>query len=343
MKQLMCLVLLSCIGWQCNKKERIINVSFYHWKQQYKSNNVELHYLNNLKIKKMYIRFFDVSKNNDRQKTQILSPIHFRDIPPDGLTIVPTIYITNNTLKSFIIEEIPELVDLIWTTRLSIIAKYNILNVKGLQIDCDWSLSTRDKYFELLKQLKSKVGAEELSATIRLHQVKFYKKTGIPPVDRGTLMFYNMDDVTDEKTKNSILDLEVAKQYMVNFDKYTLPLDVALPMFSWGVVRRRGRVVQLINHLKKLDMANDVRFEIGEKVNTFQVLESHYFKGFYLYKDDVIRLEESKKSVILESAKLLNQHIRKNEELNVTFYHLDSAVLSNYKINDVKKWVKVFE
>lgn len=343
MRQLVWLVLLVCIGCQNNQNERVVQTAFYHWKQQYNPQALGQTYINSLKVKIIYIKFFDISKKDDIQQTEILSPIRFVNSPSKDILVIPTVYITNNTLKSFEYNNLSKLADLIWSTRQKIINKNNLLNVKGMQIDCDWSLSTRNKYFQLLKLIKSKLKGEELSATIRLHQIKFYEKTGIPPVDRGTLMFYNMDDVTDANTQNSILDLEIAKQYFVNFDEYELPLDVALPLFRWGVVRRRGRVVQLINHLNANDLSNTQRFEKGENDAIFKVVESHYLKGFYVYKGDEIRLEQPSNADLSESVQLLNQHIRRTDTLNVTFYHLDSASLSHYAINDVAEWVEEFK
>jgi hypothetical protein len=343
MKQLIWLVLLLSVGCQVNQNERVIQTAFYYWKQQFRVGEVEQNYLNNLKTKTIYIRFFDINKNDDIQQTKVLARIRFVSPSPKGVLITPTVYITNNTLKSFEYERLSELADLIWNTRQEIIARNNLANVKGMQIDCDWSLSTRDQYFQLLKLLKPKLRGEELSATIRLHQVKFYQKTGIPPVDRGTLMFYNMDDVTDATTQNSILDLEVAKQYFVNFDQYDLPLDVALPLFRWGVVRRRGRVVQLINHLDENDLLDRKRFEKEENAAIFKVLESHYLKGFYVYQGDEIRLEAPSKIDITASVKLLNQHIRSSDTLSIIYYHLDSASLSHYAIKDLVKWGEAFK
>ncbi len=343
LRRLLWLVLLVCTYWSCNQKERKIEPAFYYWKQNFTLNSLEQNYVSNLKIKTIYIKFFDINKGGNSEQAEVIAPIRFSKLPPKEVIVVPTVYVTNNTLKGSAANEIPQLADLIWSTTKEIIKKNKLTNVKGMQLDCDWSLSTRGKYFSLLKLLKEKLANEELSATIRLHQVKFYEKTGIPPVDRGALMFYNMDDVRDETTKNSILDLEIAKQYFVNFDKYTLPLDVALPMFSWGVVRRRGRVVELMNHLKTSDLTDTARYEMSETANHFIVKQSHYLNAFYLYKDDIIRLERVSNEDLMESARLLNSHVPRQGLMNLIFYHLDSAVLNAYPIEDTRKIIEIFE
>lgn len=49
----------------------------------------------------------------------------------------------------------------------------DIENVKEIQIDCDWTASTQEAYFEFLHYLKEKAKDKQiqLSATIRLHQL----------------------------------------------------------------------------------------------------------------------------------------------------------------------------
>ena len=237
------LVILLWIS--CNNTERKVESSFYYWKQSFGLTHTEQTYLKELEVKKIYIRFFDIKWSKVTNNPYIVAPISFKNTVPSTFHIIPTVYITNNTISNCPEKLIKDLAKLIINNIKEAALSQNI-PIKGIQIDCDWSLSTKDKYFQLLQSIRNSMPKGELSATIRLHQVKFYKKTGIPPVDRGTLMFYNMDAVTDSTTNNSILDLEIAQQYFYNFDEYTIPLDVALPLFKWGVIRRRGKVVQLI-------------------------------------------------------------------------------------------------
>ncbi|MEZ4901823.1 MAG: hypothetical protein R2822_08725 [Spirosomataceae bacterium] len=50
---------------------------------------------------------------------------------------------------------------------------------KEVQIDCDWTVATKAKYFRLLQQISALLPPSViLSATIRLHQIKFYRTTG---------------------------------------------------------------------------------------------------------------------------------------------------------------------
>ncbi len=45
-----------------------------------------------------------------------------------------------------------------------------------------------------------------LSSTIRLHQIKYRERTGVPPVERGMLMFYNMGQFSADPEARAIFD-----------------------------------------------------------------------------------------------------------------------------------------
>ncbi|MBK8703650.1 MAG: hypothetical protein IPN33_08475 [Saprospiraceae bacterium] len=134
-----------------------------------------------------------------------------------------------------------------------------------IQIDCDWTEKTRDSYFYLLKKMREQLepGNCALSATIRLHQVRYFKKTGAPPVDRGMLMFYNMGDVESWEEPNSILNIKKGEPYLDGAARYPLPLDVALPAFGWGVLFREGRMIRLIYPIDEKVLADTSRFSAG--------------------------------------------------------------------------------
>ena len=102
---------------------------------------------------------------------------------------IPVIYIDNRVLKNYPYQRL-----------IKIIKRYTY-KYKTIQFDCDWTNSTKKKYFLLLKSFLDK----DITATIRLHQIKYFKQTGIPPIKRGILMFYNMSDFLHIKTKNYIL------------------------------------------------------------------------------------------------------------------------------------------
>ena len=141
-------------------------------------------------------------------------------------------------------------------------------------------------------------------------------------------MFYNMGNVEDTEIGNSILDLSIGKQYLNNVRNYPLALDIALPIFSWGVLVREGKMIKLINNLQASDLNDDLRFLKIDETH-FEVIKSTYLQGYYLYKGDIVRLERATIDLLQESADLLSS-VFTDSDLTIIFYHLDSIVINNY-------------
>jgi hypothetical protein len=77
----------------------------------------------------------------------------------------------------------------------------------------------------------------------------------------------------------------------------------------------------------------------AKKTNyNFEILQNTYFKGHYLYKDDVIRIEEVPLQTLRETTKLLKPLLEKNSQdtLTVAFFHLDSTNLKAYRYEDLQ-------
>ena len=327
----------------CRKQSRSVSTSFYHWKTDFHLTNFEKNYCNQLKINKLYVRLFDVDWDD---ASHFPKPIAIIDtLEKTDWEIIPTIFITNKTFTQLADNQVDTLVELIFDKILLKIEGYTEEgNFNEIQIDCDWTATTRDRFFSFLKKLKI-VSKKKISATIRLHQVKFKEKTGIPPVDAGVLMAYNMGNLEDVKTQNSILDIEILKSYMSKLKNYPLKLDVALPIFSWGVVVRDGEVVKLINNLTKNELQYPPQYFIEKKENHFEVLKNTYLKGFYLYKDDEIRIEntDSRQVDILEkAADIIAQNIN-NQQLTIIFYHLDSITLQRIRYEELENITHRFQ
>jgi len=106
------------------------------------------------------------------------------------LEIIPVVFIVNKVLKEHpnINRLSKQIGDLIEEMHLQ---HFNTTPTE-VQIDCDWTGSTKAVYFELLELLQKRF---DLSVTIRLHQLKYQNKTGIPPVEKGVLMVYNVGDL----------------------------------------------------------------------------------------------------------------------------------------------------
>ncbi|MDN5053746.1 hypothetical protein [Aliarcobacter butzleri] len=276
-------------------------ISFYSWENSFDIKDTN---------EKLYIKVLDIAFSTK------LEPIktNLKTIPKD---FVPVIYITNETMKNVDYSLI--------NNEILLILKD--LNFDEVQIDCDWSDSSQSNYFNLLSDLKEKLN-KKISATIRLHQIKYYMRTGVPPIDYGVLMYYNMSSIGDFDTKNSILDNEIAKKYHYNFDTYPLKLKLALPLYSQAIQFRQNKALSIFEGVEKKDFDSNFQ-EISQ--NKFKVLNSFYFKGRYVYKNDIFRFEdvnEKELKIALDDFKNLTKN-RFNEIIFYTYKYKNKFDLEN--------------
>jgi hypothetical protein len=268
------LILLLAISYSVFWTPQKIEYSFYYWQSTYQVKGDS---------SPRYVKVLDV----DYRKTLNYKETAFTQIPKEA--IVPTLYLDNFIWKKIKAKTMVKKV-------LNSLEKMPI-HYDEIQVDCDWTESSRDSYFKFLKLLKEH-SKKRLSATIRLHQVKYHEKTGIPPVDYGVLMYYNMSDFQDLETKNYILDLNVAKQYHYNFKSYSLPLNLALPIYSQATLIRFSKVVGLIDGIREKELTKNFQ-KIGKHL--YQVTKTHYFKKKLFYKGDKLRVDEVSKELLQKS------------------------------------------
>ena len=327
---------------QCAKQPpKTILPAFYYWKTSFPSaglSNYEKNVLNKINNQKIYIKIFDVDWD---EATHFPKPVGelmgYKSDDSLMQKVIPTIFITNRTFLQTPRTQLDTLATLILQ---QIELKIAQTDFKEIQFDCDWNESSKTNYFEFLKIIHSKVNKNiQLSATIRLHQIKFYEKTGVPPVDKGMLMCYNVSDLDSPQSVNSVSEPAALKSYLKNARVYPLSLDIALPIFAWGVVLRNAQAVKLIHPLRSDDADLNNNTVFAKKTNhNFEILQNTYFKGHYLYKDDVIRIEEVPLQTLHETTKLLKPLLEKNRQdtLTVAFFHLDSTNLKAYRYEDLQ-------
>ena len=334
----------------CQKEPQSTSIqpAFYHWKTQLKIDSIEANYLKSLHVQRLYVKFFDVDWNASQQ--QAVPKARLQIITGDArysnlgkLDIIPTIFITNRTFKALSATASDELSVRIWDKIQRIMP---IINFKEIQFDCDWTLSTKEAYFQFLNTSRKYIPKHiNLSATIRLHQYRYPEKTGIPPVDRGMLMFYNMGDLEDWEEPNSILNIEKATPYLLG-GIYPIPLDVALPIFQWGILFREGKMIKLINGLNEKRLSDTDFYRALPPVNSlygtsrYQLKKSTYLDGYYLYEGDEIRLESIRDENLWEASHLL-QKVINSDTTWLSFYHLDTPLLEAYDYNVFEKCVEI--
>jgi hypothetical protein len=315
------LVTLSCQ----TPDSKQLTPAFYSWQTTYNPSDTERRLLDQLQIRKLYLRYFDVDWDPATQSAVPKAVVRFAQ-KPIGLTIVPVVFITNQTLLRSDASAIPGLAENL-LRKINQISRQNGIRSPEIQLDCDWSAGSRERYFHLLRELKNRFKGP-VSATIRLHQIKYPEQTGLPPVDRGMLMFYNMADWKRAETRNSIYDLDVARRYTDFLEHYPLPLDVVLPLFRWTVVYRNNRFLSLLNNLDS-NMLATCSFLKPATENRFVAIRDTTALGFSIRRGDVFRAEACRNDDLTAGKHLLLSKIQ-NQKLTFALYHLDSTVTSSY-------------
>lgn len=307
----------------CQSKTESVDLSMYYWKTNFKLSSIEQSFLQENDIDKVYIRYCDVGLKNDLPVP--IAPIEWNDEETLPKEVIPVIYIKNEVfLKPNL--EINDLVQKLHAYIQQIHSKVSI-SPTHIQFDCDWSLNSKNQYFEFLKEFKKQTNYD-LSATIRLHQIKYFEKTGVPPVDHGVLMYYNMGSIAANDL-NSIYDREVALQYISRLSDYPLALDIALPIFSWGVHSREGKIVNVIGGLRAGDF-NAISSLKKIKTSTYIVEDEYLYEGRLLQKGDIIKIEEVSEKELLKIAKDLTKYLNQKPK-EIILYDLNEKNLENYE------------
>ncbi|MFK7030654.1 hypothetical protein [Flavobacterium oreochromis] len=327
MKKLIVLFFIGIVL-SCEKKEQTA-VSFYYWKTRFHLSEPEKQVLTNNEVQQLYLRYFDVALVNGVPMP--IAPIHFSQKKVTQ-KIIPVVFIKNEVF----LDKHLQVADLAYKILKLVhqINKVNALKVAEIQIDCDWSLASKEAYMQFLALLK-KQAKEKISVTIRLHQIKYFKETKVPPVDSGVLMFYNMGQLSAKGT-NSIYDAEIAKKYLYHLKDYPLRLSVALPIFSWWVHTRGNRIINLISKMGIADFENNPNFEVHE--NTIRVKRNSLYKGFYFQENDGLRLEAISKADLEEMKDLLQDRLPQQSK-SIIFYDLDQT---NFKYISDESFFKTF-
>jgi hypothetical protein len=321
---------------------RQVTTAFYYWRTRFAPGPEEVEYLRAANVQQLYVRFFDVDWDFGRNSPIPVAPIEASGETTPCREVIPTVFITNRAMENARPADIEDLGVLIARGVIAIRDKsFRHTLVREVQLDCDWTPQTRQRYFDLIKSLRSHLPPDltELSATIRLHQIKYRSVTGIPPVDKGVLMFYNNGKFADPRAINSILDLGTAQQYVNYIDDYPLRLDVALPLYSWGVVFRRGRVVDLLEEADERDFSDTSRFL--RSARNIDVTRSTFWNYTYLYEGDRIRFESVSQTQLASAVGLIRRHIH-SDSLRVIFFHLDSEIVRQFPNEDLQTLCAAF-
>lgn len=326
------LLVVVCLWATGCRKPAPLNWHVYHWKleggkelQQFSSA------LEKWPVSSVYFHILDVGWDARQQAPVPQANIRLPGGPivSKSTPLIPVIFIKNDVVRKADSARLKQLSEKLLQAKLQFLTRVGRPEVRELQIDCDWTPETRDKYFYLLEQLKADDPRLTLSVTIRLYPYKYRKTMGIPPADYGVLMCYNMSPYKSPDTRNSILDPTILKQYLIS-EPYPYPLKAALPLFGWYVWQRH-ETVKGIRYFSADFYTSD--FLSPAEGNRYEFTKDTVIDATYFRKGDILRDEFPEKSSILESVELLRARIPGLED--VIFYHWDEA-LNHYYAPTIK-------
>ena len=317
------------------RHENSHQVNFYYWKANVQTGDVERDYYNKLGSQKLYIRLFDIDIENG--KTVPLGKIKpFRVSEAfagfNHIEYVPVVFITNRTFEQYTDNENIKSLATQVLSLISEISKYNKIDAyKEIKIDCDWTAGTKNAYFGFLKALggQSKL---DVTCTLRLHQVRDKADTGVPPVRKVYLMCYATSNPDEGMDRNSILDISLLKGYTKNINDYPLSFDIALPLYSWGIIKNHLGEIRLMNGLTADDLQPPTFSRNG--TNTFEVMEDCFLQGMYINSGFTIKIEEITPELLMETKEYLDEKIKTSYD--IVYFHLSKGFLSRFLISDLK-------
>jgi len=231
-------LLLGLLTIGCDQQKREVlpeGNAVYYWRTDLSLDSTERAFLKQYHINKVYCRYFDVVMSDDNvAEPKPNATITFSDTLPNGIEIIPTVYITEDCMH----EKHEGLAEKIVRRIVQMNETNDIHSVREIQIDCDFTSKSRKTYYAFLKEVNASwnqgcprkdLGKPRLSTTIRLHQLAMEA----PPVDEGVLMVYNTGDPRKWQERNPILDYRDVYPYLKRLDDYPLPLAAAYPVYLW--------------------------------------------------------------------------------------------------------------
>ena len=322
-------VLLVLMFVACTTK-RSHDVDFYYWKSKCAIGEMERDYFNQLGSKRLFVRLFDVDiEGGVAVPVGPIQSFTEEQLPNDSTTVIPVVFITNRTFYDCADDEA--------VGRLAANVDKSIrhsmdkagMAFDEIQIDCDWTERTKRPYFHFLQQLADSSG-RSISCTLRLHQIRDREKTGVPPVERGSLMCYATSNPMENDTRNSILDMELLKAYTTNINDYPLDFDVILPIYSWGIVTNHLGKVKLVNGLTEDDLQKPM-FEKQDD-NLYLVKEDGFIQGLYVNSGFTIKIETITPELLAEA----KHYLQIDRDFPWVYFHLSQGFLKRFTIDELK-------
>ncbi len=328
LKIALCVVLVCALGAVPARAQVSASSShaFYYWRTALDWSRVDSEFARETGAGRLYVHLFDVDMAGAQAVPR--APLRILNLPP--LEIVPVVFVRPYVVNRLSQNDLHGLAGRIVSKAQSMIGSF-----PELQIDCDWTPSTRENFFFLLRAIRQQMPANvTLSATIRLHQLKFRGRTGIPPVDRGALMVYGMTPPSNAHTDNSILNLAEAKSYLHGEPVYELPLDAALPVYSSAVLFHNGRFRKLLGEVEREPGAG-----FSRRGNQFCAKEALEWQGTRLVEGDCVRVEIADPKLAMQLRDLVLPLMKRDSR--VILFHYSSG-LTRHGTTDIRRLFDAF-
>ena len=236
-------IILAVIMASCGGTDRVEPVrSVYYWNTTFDIDSLKRDFIREHGIKRMYVRYFDVVADASGGFPHPNATIRIDSVPDmPGLEIVPVVFVLPDALDT----DRHRLAELVMRRVRQMSGTHGMGQVREVQIDCDWTVSTRGRFYDFMRILKEMTAAEgiTLSSTIRLHQLSDTP----PPADKGVLMVYNTGDMRDLGKEKPILDIQDVEPYLKYIRDYPLPLASAYPIYRWELLFRNGKFVDIVH------------------------------------------------------------------------------------------------
>lgn len=365
---LLILLLLAVAGCTDKPDHQNSARAFYYWQTSLNDFNWNDSTYKALQVQKVYYRFFDVAWSAEANAPVPVSPLTARWTnwtPQAG--VVPVVFITNETFKKLdktgattlakqvhgqVLKRLAFLMDQgyreyynteywqqdpyqVRSDDFNEMARHDSLFdarmkiLKEVQFDCDWTSSTKEKYFAFLEESKKLFSQQLVTSTVRLYQYKYPKEAGVPPVERGMLMCYNAGDVTKTETVNSIFDKREILSYLKGAN-YPLPLDYALPVFQWALLYQEDKLTAIL----PASLVQEYQQYLTADDETHLTVNADFVYGYtaesmYIRAGNTIRIESPDTDAVQSVAEWLGEH-KNNPQALLTLYHLNAYDLEKH-------------
>jgi hypothetical protein len=312
----LCLLTVFCLNACKPSNSSKESEAFYYWKTHYLLNTFEKEYLKKQNVQKIYLHCFDVTLEDGLAKPQ--GVLLWKDSALQGMDYIPTVFIQNENFLHADSNYSKELANHILLLSSQIMAAQN-LPLKEIQIDCDWTETTRNAYFYFLKCMKQQKIL--LSATLRLYQYKYAGVSGIPPVDYVSLMCYNMGNMKTENGRNSIINEEDLKAYLKTTRDYPLPMNIALPIFNWTLLYSNHVLKGILYRPPDLQSRYWKRSSEINYICVEEYYDSLCARTFYAKQS--VRVENISKKELKQALHIIQQYVN-NSKNEIIYFDLDS-------------------